>query len=137
MSLVLLAFTVLLPTACPEPLCIFPAHLAAICAGPSPFPCSTKHPQPYSNPRFARGILTLVGETLLLRGVGLDVDNVTDTVVDEVGGQVGGTVVCLSRIRVYGICWRKESVGGDMEMVQVCGSTTKELGQLVLRGLRR
>lgn len=36
---------------------------------------------------------TLVGHTLLLRRVGLNVNDVTNSVVDEEGGDVGGTVL--------------------------------------------
>lgn len=36
---------------------------------------------------------TLVGHTLLLRRVGLNVNDVTDSVVDKEGGDVGGTVL--------------------------------------------
>jgi hypothetical protein len=37
---------------------------------------------------------TLVGHTLLLRGVGLDVDDISNSVVSEVGGHVRGSMFC-------------------------------------------
>lgn len=37
---------------------------------------------------------TLVGHTLLLRGVSLDVDDISNSVVSEVGGHVWGSMLC-------------------------------------------
>ena len=37
-------------------------------------------------------MVVLVGHALLLRGIGLDVNDVTNTVVDEVGGELDGAM---------------------------------------------
>jgi hypothetical protein len=52
-----------------------------------------------------------VGHTLLLRGVSLDVDNVSNLVVGEVGGHVGGSMLCIVPIECTCPC------GGFMEVV--------------------
>lgn len=36
-----------------------------------------------------------MGHTLLLRGVGLDVDDISNSVVSEVSRHVGGTMLCI------------------------------------------
>jgi hypothetical protein len=52
-----------------------------------------------------------VGHTLLLGGVSLDVDNVSDLVVGEVGGHVGGSMLCIVPIECTSPC------GGFMRVV--------------------
>jgi hypothetical protein len=43
-----------------------------------------------------------VGHTLLLRGVGLDVDDISNSVVSEVGGHVGGSMLCpISHVPLF------------------------------------
>lgn len=45
-------------------------------------------------------MVVFVRHTLLLGGVGFDINEVTDAVVDEVCGQFDGAVVCIQYLSV-------------------------------------
>ena len=43
-------------------------------------------------------MVVFVGHTLLLRGIRLNIDDVANAIVDEVGGQLDGAMLCNIRI---------------------------------------